>query len=170
MSKGSTRAAQAAAEAAEARALLAEQAARPQREAEEDRVWRDQQLEAFRREIERDRAAQVRASMEATPPVTLLRDQGTGGWLPAAPQSEPEPDPAAMSMAEYVAWRSADNVRMDQRCIEQTGRTGKHLGADSGFPDWRDMSSGSRVFRGQLPDQRKPIPVGHVRPDTGEWS
>ncbi len=114
------------------------------------------------------------ATAAVTPPVTPApqpRDE-TGRWLPAAPQPEPEPevepDPAAMSMEHYIAWR--DNIRMDRRGIEQTGRTGKHLGADSGFPDWRDMSSGSRVFRGQLADQRKPVPVGFVRPDTGEWS
>ena len=164
----------------EARALLAEQAMRHQREAEEDRIWRNQQLEAFRREIERDRSAQVRASVEAeaaveTPAVTPPRDAG-GRWLPAAPEPEPEPDPAAMTMAEYAALRGQLGVH-DEPSAGPSRRPGytaaTNQGMFDGLPGYLDPRSANKtVFRSQLEDRRAPVPPGFMRrtAEQGEWA
>jgi hypothetical protein len=188
MSKGSTRA-EAAAEQAEARALLelAEQSARHAAVAAEDRAARERMLRNFRDEMDRDRrefmAQQAEATTAAvTPPVTPAatqpRDASTGRWLPAAPQPEPAPevDLSTLSLAEYAALRG--QLGIDKAGVEHVGRAPGHERAEymghriedgSGFSDWRDFTANNRVFRGQLPDQRKPVPVGFIRPDTGEW-
>ena len=160
MSKADQKAAEQAAADAEGRALLAEQALRHQREAEEDRVERERLLQDFRAEIERDRRNQVQASLDATaavtPPVTPPRDEATGRWLPAAPQPEPEPDlaaVAAMDLSTYSRWRQQAGI--DGHGIEQTGRTGKHLSNESGFPSWNDHGDNRMVFRSTLEDQRQ---------------
>ena len=185
MSEDSTRAAQAA---AEARALLelAEQSARHAAVAAEDRAARERMLRDFRDEMDRDRRAFMAQQAEAeatnpavTPPATQPRDQGTGRWLPAAepepePALEPEVDLSALSMAEYAALRDQLGIH-DAPSAGPSRRPGHtaatNQGMFDGLPGYVDPRIANKtVFRGQLPDQRKPVPVGFVRPDTGEWS
>jgi hypothetical protein len=190
VTKNSQKAARIVADA-ETRALLVEQEMRHQREAEADRRERDQLLRDFKSEIARDRVAQVAADTalvpaEATPvavtPVTPPRDVSTGRWLPAAPEPASEPvDPATLSMEQYAAMRG--QMGMDGRGIERVGRAPGHERSEflghriedgSGFPSWQDMSAGNRVFNSQLPDNRRPTPIGYQRQASAEkhseWS
>lgn len=176
-------AAQAVADA-ELRALVAEQDARHALAEEQDRQERQRLFAQFRQELARDRLEAQAQAVEAaavTPPVTPAAtqpwDERTGRWLPAAPRPEPEvepePDVAGMSLGQYAASRSALGVH-DAPSAGPSRRPGyttaTNRGMFDGLPGYVDPRSANKtVFRSQLEDQRKPVPVGFVRPDTGEW-
>ncbi len=171
-------AAQAVADA-ELRALIAEQGARHAVAEEQDRLERQRLFAQFRQELARDRleaqAQAVEAEGEATTAaVTPPRDTSSGRWLPAALEPEPAVDLSTLSMAEYAALRGQLGIH-DAPSAGPSRRPGHtaatNQGMFDGLPGYVDPRIANKtVFRGQLPDQRKPVPVGFVRPDTGEWS
>lgn len=180
MSK-SSRAAEAAAEQARLRALLAEQDARHAVVEAQDRAEHERMLNSFRQELARTRLeAQAQAlempQAEVTPPAqepVQPRDERTGRWLPAAPpEPEPEVDLANMSMADYVAMRSQLGVH-DAPLAGPSSRPGytsaTNQGMFDGLPGYTDpRTANKRVFSATLADTRRDVPVGFQRPAASD--
>lgn len=144
--------------------------------AESDRLVADEKQQMALERLEAQAQAIERAA------VTSQQTTSNGFWADAV-QTQPveqgqvpaQADVADMTLEQYAASRSA--LGIEGRGIERLGRApgreraeyrGHRLEDGSWFPDWRDMSSGNRVFRTQLPDQRRPVPPGYQRQQSGE--
>lgn len=156
MSKTS-RAAQAAIEDAELKAMIErEDARRTALRAETTALLRDREQAAALARLEAE-AEQIEQATVSEPDSQLST---SGFWadrlhrpepVPASPAADDGLDPAdisGMSFDQYASWRQ--QAGMDGRGIENTGRTGQHLATESGFPSWSDRSANRMVFRGEL--------------------
>jgi Na+-transporting NADH:ubiquinone oxidoreductase subunit NqrC len=164
-----TQVTQAALDELDAKLALARQDARHEAASESIRMLTEELIADERQRLALERLEAAAQAQEHAAKVNTTAS-GSGFWREAvqgraqADQGQPvEVDPS-MSLDEYIAWRRQDGAVMDGLGIEQTGRTGKHLGTESGLPDWRSMSSGSRVYESQLTRSRgKAVPPGYQR-------